>query len=117
MTPHPASTPITPFQDVILDEATVGQLFFDVAHVAELIGVIHKGPGARRGQDVAVTPGALDAACQAFLARELAAVQLRYRFAGEEWWDTLTRTERGVRLIRISHTRARATPELEEVDR
>lgn len=107
MTP---SMPFVPLQDVILDDATVDQLFFDVAQAAELIGVVHKGPGAKRSQDAVLTAGALDRAHRAFTARELAAVQLRYRFGGEEWWDTLTRTDRGVRLIRISHSLARTTP-------
>ena len=110
----PPTPPPTPFQDALLDDATVGQLFFDVAHAAELVAVIQKGTGARRAHEPAGTRAALDAAHQAFIAREIAGVQLRYRFNGEEWWDTLTHTERGVRLIRISHTRARTPPEVTE---
>ena len=99
--------PIVPLQDVIVDAPTVGQLFFDIAHAGELIAVVQKGPGARRGQETAVTPDALDQVHRAFTAREVAAVQLRYRFGGDEWWDTLTHTDRGIRLIRINHTRTR----------
>jgi hypothetical protein len=40
--------------------------------------------------------------------------ELRYRFANEEWWDTLTHTASGVRLIRISHTRALAGVAIDE---
>lgn len=101
-----STTPVIPLQDVIVDDPTVDQLFFDIAHAGELIGVVHKGPGALRGNPAALT---LDDAHRAFTARELAAIQLRYRFGDEEWWDTLTRTDRGVRLIRINHTRARET--------
>jgi hypothetical protein len=103
------TTPTTPFQQAILDDATLGQLFFDIAHAAELVAVIPKGVGARHAGELAATREALDEACRAFTARELAGLQLRYRFAGEEWWDTLTHTPAGVRLVRISHTRALAT--------
>lgn len=106
--------PPTPFQDALLDEKTVGQLFFDVAHAGELVAVIQKGTGARRAHEPAATRAALDAAHQAFVAKEIAGVQLRYRFNGEEWWDTLTHTPRGVRLIRISHTRAVTAPDVPE---
>lgn len=103
------TVPIIPLHDVILDEPTVDQLFFDIAHAGELIAVMQKGLGARRGHEAAVSLDALDQAHHAFTAREIAAVQLRYRFGGVEWWDTLTRTDQGVRLIRINHTHARET--------
>ena len=61
-----------------------------------------------RAGELACSRDALDAAHRAFVAREIAGVQLRYRFAGEEWWDTLSHTPAGIRLIRISHTRALA---------
>lgn len=98
-----------PLQEVLLDEATVGQLFFDVRHAAEFVAVVGKGPRERRASELSTTHDALDAAQAAFLRRELAGVQLRYRFAGEEWWDTLTHTAGGIRLVRISHTRALAS--------
>jgi len=100
----------TPFHDAVLDEATVAQLFFDIAHAAELVGVSQKGHGARRAEEPARPHGSLDAVYQAFVARRIAGVQLRYRIGGEEWWDTLTHTAHGVRLIRISHTRTLIAP-------
>jgi hypothetical protein len=105
---EPPTTPTTPIQEVLLDEDTVTQLFFDVAHAAELVAVVEKGAGARRAEPPAQSEQALEAARAAFLARRIGAVQLRYRHAGEEWWDTLTHTAAGIRLIRISHTRALA---------
>jgi len=99
-------TTTTPIKEVLLDEETVGQLFFDVRHAAELVAVIEKGPNERRAREPVTTLAALDAAHAAFVRRELVGVQLRYRFAGEEWWDTLTHTASGIRLIRISHSRA-----------
>jgi hypothetical protein len=54
-------------------------------------------------------PPSLELARNALAAGVASAVQLRYRFGGQEWWDTLVRIEGGVRLIRISHTQALAT--------
>jgi hypothetical protein len=106
--PDPAIT--TPIHEALLDEATVSQLFFDIDAAGELIDIAFKSPGARRA---APAPGAasLADAQRALTCGEVAAVQLRYRFRGEEWWDTLVRTGAGVRLIRISHTRALAVPD------
>lgn len=97
-----------PLQDVLVDETTVGQLFFDIRHAAELVAVIAKAPNQRRAGEPVLDHSALDAAHAAFLRGDLVGVQLRYRFAGEEWWDTLTHTAAGIRLVRISHTRALA---------
>ena len=99
---------LPPVQDVVLDDATVAQLFFNLGQAAELVGVGVKPLGGRRA--AAADELSLAEAHQALLGRAVAAVQLRYRFAGEEWWDTLMPTPGGTRLIRISHTRALATP-------
>jgi hypothetical protein len=100
----------TPVHEAFLDEATVRQLFFDIGAAGELVDIVWKSPGARRAE-VGATSLSLAATQQALAAGEVAAVQLRYRFNGEEWWDTLVRTAAGVRLIRISHTRALAVPD------
>ncbi len=98
---------LPPLHDVLLDDDTVTQLFFDVGHAAELLAVSVKSPGARRADEpAAASLAGLDQALRALLEGRVAGVQLRYRHAGEEWWDTLARTPAGVRLIRISHTRA-----------
>lgn len=93
-------------QDTILDEATVDSLFFDVAHAGELLEVVLKGT------PVGMTPDpsgvSLDAARVALRERQVFGVQLRYRYAGSEWWDTLMVVRDGVRLVRIDHTRALA---------
>jgi len=48
--------------------------------------------------------GALNAAHNA-LFEGAAGVQLRYVHDGVEWWDTLMRTERGARLVRMEAPR------------
>ncbi len=97
-----------PVHEALLDDATVAQLFFDIGHAADLIGITLKAAGARRADPVAAAAPSLDDAHRAFATGAVGAVQLRYRFGDEEWWDTLVRTSTGVRLIRISHTRALA---------
>jgi hypothetical protein len=49
--------PLPPLQVATLDEATLGQLFFDVAHAAELLGVTFKG-GATAHAHESADPGA-----------------------------------------------------------
>lgn len=98
-----APDPLPPICDVLVDAATIDQLFFDIAAAAEVIGVTKKAHGALRADDALVE---LSDAHAALRADAVAAVQLRYRHAGEEWWDTVIRLADGFRLIRISHTRA-----------
>lgn len=90
---------LPPVQEAILDEATLDRLFFDVAHGAELVEVVTKG-GA---EAYAGEPGApdLSRAREALRSGRAFGVQLRYRFGGTEWWDTLMRVPGGVRLVRI----------------
>ena len=94
-----------PIHDTMLDDETVAQLFFDVAHAAELVEITIKAIGARAAAE---TQPSLDEAYRALVEGAIAGVQLRYRFAGEEWWDTLIRAPTGVRLVRISHSAALA---------
>jgi hypothetical protein len=92
---------LPPVQIVVLDEGQLAALFFDIAQVAELLAITSRG-----------SPGqwSLDDAFVALRERRVAALQIRYRHAGEEWWDTLQQQEDGVRLVRISHTQATRSP-------
>lgn len=100
---------LPPVFDIVLDDDKVAALIFDVRHAAELIAVNTRDT-AGKIQAYSQSPGdALDAAFLDFRDRKAAAMQLRYRFHNEEWWDTLLRTPDGVRLVRISHTQARAS--------
>lgn len=95
--------PLPPMQIAVLDTATLDQLFFDLAAAAELIEVIVKGGGELHAK---AGPPVLDEAREAFVSRAILGLQLRYRHAGKEWWDTLMHTEEGIRLVRIEHTTA-----------
>ncbi|MEZ4361333.1 MAG: hypothetical protein R3B48_14200 [Kofleriaceae bacterium] len=96
---------LPPVQQVVLDAAAVARLFDDIERAGEWLGASAKG--ARRGAP-ASSFASLAEAKAALLGGAVAGVQLRYRFAGEEWWDTLMPTATGIRLVRISHTRALA---------
>jgi hypothetical protein len=89
---------VPPLTDVLLDDAQLAQLAFDLEHATELIDIALRPLGTRR----AAPSGrpSLSAALHALAART-ASVQLRYRYRGEEWWDTLLPAGAGVRLVRI----------------
>jgi hypothetical protein len=93
---------VAPVHDAILDAAAVAQLVFDVEHAGELLGLTVKPAGARRAAPAAVM--SLAEAHRALIERSVAGIQLRYRFRGEEWWDTLLCAPTGIRLIRINHS-------------
>jgi hypothetical protein len=96
---RPAEIPLPELQEALLDERTLDQLFFDVKHAAELLGVSFKGGEQERAASSGAT---LEQAREALREGWVLGVQLRYRFRGREWWDTLLRTDQGVRLVRIA---------------
>ena len=81
----------------LLTDAQLGALVDDLLGVAELLDVIEKtAPGAHaepRGVD-------LRAAVARLRRAEVRAVQVHYRWQGEEWRDTLLSSPDGVRLVR-----------------
>ncbi len=93
-------------QDATLDEETVDRLFEDVASGAELLEVVLKGSAEGLTPDPHET--SLTTARRALRDGAVFGVQLRYRFAGTEWWDTLIRMGGGVRLVRIDRGAALA---------
>lgn len=99
-----------PLHEALLDDATVDQLFFDVAQTGALLGVSLKGGARALAEAAAGTPTDELARARALLrSGVVAGVQLRYRHQDREWWDTLLRVAGGVRLIRICHDDALAT--------
>jgi len=93
------SPDLPPMQDALLDEQTLAALVRDLNECAEIDDVMLKGdnrfvPGAQ--QNVS-----LDEAVLKLHSGEVHGVQVRYRFEGRSWCDTLMSTGDGVRLIRI----------------
>lgn len=80
-----------------LDPATLAALFDDLERHAEVLDAYLKG-AATVATAAADTP--LRAAQAALQTGQARGVQIRYRWGGEEWRDTLIRTDAGVRLVR-----------------
>jgi hypothetical protein len=86
--------------EAILDAATLERLFQDLAFCTEIIEII---PRYARHLLVAEQTVSLDQARELLLSGEARGVQIRYRYEGAQWWDTLMRTPEGVRIVRIRH--------------
>ncbi len=80
-----------------LEEAGIDKLFEDLSSAAELLEVVVKAGATTR---CAGTVRSLDAARDALRSEDVRGVQLRYRFDGRVWCDTLMRAGRGARLVR-----------------
>ena len=87
-------------QQAVLDEATLADLFRDIELATELIGVTRKEGPETRAADDSLT---LAEAHQLLRTGQTRSVQLRYRYEGVQWWDTLIRMPTGVRLVRVRH--------------
>ena len=98
--PMREDVPLADLQDAILEPETFRQLLFDVETQTQLIEIRVKGGAvAQATAEVHTLAGA-----RALLESGSAlGVQLRYRWQGFEWWDTLIRSPTGIRLVRIQH--------------
>lgn len=97
--------PLPPLYSATLDREALTQLCFDLGQAAEVFAVLERGPRGLAPREHGTTSEALTALVAGLLDGRVPAAQVRYRFAGDEWWDTLTATAAGVRLVRILHRR------------
>ena len=90
--------PLPELHEGLLDNAGLAALIRDIGTLGEGLEVVTKG-----GQVARATPGpvSLDEAHDRLRGRELRAVQFRYRFDKDEWWDTVTAVPNGFKLVRI----------------
>ena len=86
------------FHDAFIDPATLEQLFDDIEGAAEVLAVLIKGGGRERAHGGTLS---LDEGREIFLSKKARGLQIRYRYDGAEWWDTLMHTPSGIRIIRI----------------
>lgn len=86
------------FHEAFVDPATLERLFVDLEGAAEVLAVLVKGGGRDRAHGGTLT---LEEGRQLFVARKIRGLQIRYRYQGAEWWDTLMHTPKGVRVVRI----------------
>jgi hypothetical protein len=95
--PHGEGPPVPPMWQAELDAAALGQLFADVGAAAEVLSIQGK---AGAGRYASPDPLTLATAHERLASGELIGVQLRYRYGGSEWADTLLRAAAGFRLVR-----------------
>lgn len=98
-----SEAPLPPLFSATLDCEALTQLFFDLGQAAEVFAVLERGARGQVPKEHAATPASLAALAAGLLDGSVSAAQVRYRFAGDEWWDTLTASAAGVRLVRIMH--------------
>jgi hypothetical protein len=90
--------PLPELHEAVVPWATVDALIADVSAAAELEEVMVKRDPRRHAAQTEVDL----AAARALLASgEAMAIQLRYRFQGAHWCDTLLRVGDGVRIVRM----------------
>ena len=87
-------------QQAFLDAATLARLVSDIQGLTVVDEVLLKGGGASMASTQRRT---LAEAVDALQRGQVLGVQVRYRYQGQAWWDTLLRAPRGIRLVRIAH--------------
>jgi len=93
--------PLAELTEAVLDAPTLDALLADIGSLAEVLEVVTKG-----AEQVLARPAPLSLveAVQLLRAGRLRGVQVRYRWNGEEWLDTLLRGEVGIRIVRLTVT-------------
>ncbi len=86
--------PLATLTTAVLDEATLAALFADIAALTTVDEVQVKGAATAYAGAAGLADG------QRLLAAGARGLQIRYRWNGEAWWDTLIRTPAGIRLVR-----------------
>lgn len=101
--PHGEGPPVPAMWQADLDATALEQLFADLTASAEVLSLQGK---AGAGRCASAEPLTLASARERLTSREIAGVQIRYRFENREWIDTLLRVGHGFRLVRCLVERA-----------
>ncbi len=93
--------PLPPMSEAVLTDEQLAALFDDLRRLVRIDGIVIRD-GSGRARDVA---GAelLDEAHAMLTGRMVRGVQIRYRYDGAAWCDTLMPVALGIRLVRIRH--------------
>lgn len=84
-------------QQVVVDDALLDALVADLSALTEILAVMPKASAGRVvPQNVPLGEGV-----QQLRDNHLRGLQIRYRYEGDEWWDTLMQTPNGIKLTRI----------------
>lgn len=94
---EPVAEPLPELQDAVISTAELEVLFADLASHAEIGAIVLKGAATERAAGTAT----LEDAQAALVAGTVRGVQIRYRFDGTGWWDTLLCVPGGFRVVRM----------------
>ena len=99
---HSASCPpvLAELQDALIDESTLNQWFRDLEQCTEITEIIPKFAARTAVVESAIS---LSDARDQLVGKQLRGVQVRYRYLGAEWWDTVLAAGAHFRLVRIRH--------------
>jgi len=84
----------------VLDVSQVERLFTELAALTQVVAILEKGGAQEYGHTKGFD---LETARRRLLSRQCCALQIRYRFDGAEWTDTLLSTAAGIRAVRCRH--------------
>lgn len=90
-------------QQSVLDQATLEQLFVDLAALTEITEIIPKM--SAEGYVPEQSRMNLDEARGLLFGGQVRGLQIRYNYQGSQWWDTLLPVpgNEGFRIVRIQH--------------
>ncbi len=96
--PDPGALPS--LQEAILDTEMLARLLSDIEGLTQVDEVLLKGGSTTMA---ATQHLSLTQAVEALQCGQAQGIQVRYRYQGGRWWDTLLRSPQGIRLVRIGH--------------
>jgi len=95
---------LPPMREATLSQDELRQLFNDIEALADEVLLMQRNrPAARATAAVAATAAQLHTARDALLAASIARLQIRYKWRGQAWIDTLEARGAQFRLVRIRH--------------
>lgn len=96
--PDPGALPS--LQEAILDTEMLARLLSDIEGLTQVDEVLLKGGSTAMASTQRLS---LAEAVGVLQRGQAQGVQVRYRYQGGCWWDTLLRSPQGIRLVRIGH--------------
>lgn len=98
--PNPHPKPLQDLQNAMLTPELLQAYFLDLEWFAAVAEVL---PKYKPNTFVPDEPLTLQTGRALLEGGQLLGLQIRYRFEGATWWDTLLVGPRGIRLVRIQH--------------
>ena len=92
--------PVPLMVEGLIDQPTLARLFADLASAATVLGVRDKGGPGQYAAEGELSP---TVALERLTAGTARAIQVRYRYDGHEWTDTVLATAAGYRIVRCRH--------------